>query len=192
MKLKASIFLIITIESRYWYVCNELTYLLGVIYSNTSLSETLSPEDIEIIIAFNIIMNIRQGGLVWYEYSQIKREILYRIPTWMARYDNIENKRERIIKKVTQILAGITHYQVFVNFNKRTALSVTIRFLRRNGFDLPYRHNKRLQNELINLLIDIINRNDDDPSTFNDVERLLLKEVMDYSINDGSSLSNAS
>ena len=98
---------------------------------NESGSETLSSKDIAFIIIFNR-MKVEERG----ELFEIDEDCLEKILSRMKNYDNIEDRQQRIIKKATRILAGITYYQPFGDGNEETALVTTIRYLRKNGFDL--------------------------------------------------------
>ncbi|MGI8834832.1 MAG: Fic family protein, partial [Nitrososphaeraceae archaeon] len=64
------------------------------------------------------------------------KDYIDKLPNKIDSYNVIKDKRQRIIKKATRILAGITYYQPFGDGNKETAHYMTIRFLKRNGFKL--------------------------------------------------------
>ncbi len=64
-------------------------------------------------------------------------------------FNDIADRRERIIRKSAHILGGLAWTQPFSNGNKRTALSVTIYFLRKNGYDIPIKNKKKKRNYLI-------------------------------------------
>ena len=66
-------------------------------------------------------------------------------------FNDIVDRKERIIKKTAHILGGLTWSQPFSNGNKRTALTISIYFLRKNGFDLPIM-SKGEEKELFDLL----------------------------------------
>jgi len=66
-------------------------------------------------------------------------------------FNDIVDRKERIIKKAAHILGGLTWSQPFSNGNKRTALTISIYFLRKNGFDLPIM-SKGEEKELFDLL----------------------------------------
>ena len=55
------------------------------------------------------------------------------------------------MKKIATILGGLGYFQPFKNGNKRTALSISVLFLRVNGFDLPYgdKENKKAIFEIL-------------------------------------------
>jgi prophage maintenance system killer protein len=64
--------------------------------------------------------------------------MLFEIPQRMESCcSDIEDRRQRIIKKANQILAGIAFHQPFIDVNKRTAFAATTKYLRRNGFSIP-------------------------------------------------------
>ncbi|MEX0640017.1 MAG: Fic family protein [Nitrosopumilaceae archaeon] len=79
------------------------------------------------------------------------KEDLDRIITRIQRFDNISDEKERIVKKIATILGGLGYFQPFKNGNKRTALSISVLFLRVNGFDLPYgdKENKKAIFEIL-------------------------------------------
>ena len=66
-------------------------------------------------------------------------------------FNDVKDKRTRIIKKATAVLAGITWQQPFNNGNKTTAVIVTKYFLRKHGFDLRL-STETEEDELIDLL----------------------------------------
>ena len=124
---------------------------------NESGSETLSSKDIAFIIIFNR-MKVEERG----ELFEIDEDCLEKILSRMKNYDNIEDRQQRIIKKATRILAGITYYQPFGDGNEETALVTTIRYLRKNGFDLSIYTTKQ-RNEVYNLLTNTIPKPPNDP-----------------------------
>jgi prophage maintenance system killer protein len=78
-------------------------------------------------------------------------EDLDRIIARIQSFDNISDEKEKIVKKIATILGGLGYFQPFKNGNKRTALSISILFLRVNGFDLPYgdKENKKAIFEIL-------------------------------------------
>jgi prophage maintenance system killer protein len=91
-------------------------------------------------------------------------------------YNNIQNKRERIIRKATHILGGITYQQPFCEGNRETALTHTILFLRDNGFDLPLDKQEDKQ-EVYDLLYRTIFKDELDPTIITEIEQYLTKRV---------------
>lgn len=130
-------------------------------------SETLFSKDIAFIIIFNR-MKVEERG----ELFEVDEDCLQKIFNRMKNYDHIENKRERIIKKATRILAGITYYQPFGEGNKETALSATISYLRKNGFDLSMNTTDQ-RKDIYGLLNETIWKITNDPTIFGDVEAYL-------------------
>jgi prophage maintenance system killer protein len=136
----------------------------------SSNSEVLSSKDIEDIILFNKLTVTKRG-----ESFEVDRDDLYKLLNKINSYNNIQNRRLRIIKKATHILAGISYYQPFYDGNKETAHSTTILFLRRNGFNLPNTSNDR--KEVYSLLIKTILKITNYPTIFSEVEEYLSKRV---------------
>lgn len=155
------------------------------------MSEILTPADIETIIAYNIRRNIK-AGKIWSEYTQIDRGMLFGIPQRMESCcSDIENRKQRIIKKANQILAGIAFHQPFIEVNKRTAFAGTTKYFRRNGFSFP--NTTQSKNNIFKVLCKNVEMYPDfELQYFNEVEESLSKEVIDYFISDESSFSNAS
>ncbi len=56
-------------------------------------------------------------------------------------FEDITNRKTRVIRKAAWILGGISFFQPFNDGNKETALSLMILFLRRNSYDLPMPNN---------------------------------------------------
>lgn len=84
-------------------------------------------------------------------YGLDNEEDLDSIITQIQSYDSIVDNKERLVKKISAIIGGLGYLQPFKNGNKRTALSVSILFLRTNGFDLPY-GNKENKKEIFKIL----------------------------------------
>lgn len=95
------------------------------------MSEILSNEDIE-----SFILNNKQKVEKRGEVFEVDRDSLHAILSRLNSYNVIQDRRQRIIKKATRILAGISYYQPFNDGNKETAHSMTIFFLQRNSFNL--------------------------------------------------------
>lgn len=94
-------------------------------------------------------------------------------------FNDIVDRKERIIKKTAHILGGLTWSQHFSNDNKRTALTISIYFLRKNGFDLPIM-NKGEEKELFDLLEKTIFKDESDETIISEVEDYLSKKVTNY------------
>lgn len=136
------------------------------------MSETFSPKDVEHIITFNQIRVDDRGDLF-----EVDEDCLQKIFNRMNRYNHINDKRKRIIKKATRILAGITHYQPFGDGNKETALAITRIFLRRNGFFLILRTPDD-EEEVYDLQTRTIWKPTNDPTIFAEVEEYLSRKVI--------------
>ena len=72
-----------------------------------------------------------------------------------------------------------TWSQPFSNGNKRTALTISIYFLRKNGFDLPIM-SKGEEKELFDLLEKTIFKDESDETIISEVEDYLSKKVTKY------------
>jgi len=104
------------------------------------------------------------------------KEDLDRIITRIQRFDNISDEKERIVKKIATILGGLGYFQPFKNGNKRTALSISVLFLRVNGFDLPYgdKENKKAIFEILENSMFKFEGND----IYREVEGFLRKRIV--------------
>ncbi|MHB8603143.1 MAG: Fic family protein [Nitrosotalea sp.] len=91
-------------------------------------------------------------------------------------YNDIQNKRERIVRKASHILGGITYLQPFCEGNRETALTHTILFLRDNGFDLPLDTQYEKQ-EIFDLLYRTIFKDELDRTIIIEVEQYLGRKV---------------
>ena len=137
---------------------------------NITDSEVLTYKDIEYIISFNKRRVEKRG-----ELFEVDRDYLDKMLSKVESYNCIDDKQERIIKKATRILAGITYYQPFGDGNKETAHFLTIRFLKRNGFKLPNTPSDK--KEIYNLLIKTILKPTNDPSIFKEIEDYISKKI---------------
>jgi prophage maintenance system killer protein len=136
------------------------------------MSESFSPKDVAHIIIFNK-MRVDDRG----ELFDVNEDCLQKIFNRMNRYYQIKDKRKRIIKKATRILAGITYYQPFGEGNKETALAATKLYLRRNGFYLILRTPDD-EEEVYDLLTKTIWKPTNDPTIFGEVEEYLFRKVI--------------
>ncbi len=91
-------------------------------------------------------------------------------------YEKEVDKKIRIIKKATRILAGIAFNQPFNEGNKRTATIVTFVFLNRNGFDIPLTSHEKIK--LYNLLIKTMLKSRVDSTIYSEVEEYLKQETI--------------
>jgi prophage maintenance system killer protein len=106
-----------------------------------SETETFSSNDKENIIRYNKRKVERRG-----ERFGVNMEKLSETLDNVNSFNDITDKRIRIIKKAAHLLGGISYCQLFSEGNKETALSWTIRFLRKNNFDLPIHTTKERKN----------------------------------------------
>jgi hypothetical protein len=81
------------------------------------MSEILSNEDIESIISYNKSTVEKRG-----EKFEVDKDCLYIILNRMNFYNYIRDRRQRIIKKATRILAGIK--EIPTRFAKRSYIGV--------------------------------------------------------------------
>jgi prophage maintenance system killer protein len=130
-------------------------------------SETLDSKDIEEIISFN-----KQKVEEREEGFEVDKKLLSKIFVKMNSYNHIQDRRERIVRKASCILAGITFHQPFFEGNKETALGVTVLYLNRNGFDLAL-EDKQIMDEIYDILTKTLR----EFSIFGEVELYLLKRV---------------
>ncbi|HEX5457587.1 MAG TPA: Fic family protein [Candidatus Nitrosotalea sp.] len=91
-------------------------------------------------------------------------------------FNDIKDKRTRIIKKATAVLGGTSWQQPFNNGNKTMAIIVTKYFLQKNGFDLQLSTDQE-EDELIDLLIRTMYKFEDDPTIFSEIEEYLNRKV---------------
>ncbi|MCA9828292.1 MAG: Fic family protein [Nitrosopumilus sp.] len=137
--------------------------------------EIFEQRDIEEIIEVNKLISSYNN-----EPHEVKREILDAIFHKVNSFNDINNTRERIIKKSTYILAGISYLQPFKNCNRRTSYYLLKNFLGRNGFTLRL-YNKKEKAKLA----DILQRTaevkfEDDPTIYSEIEEYLTQKVEDW------------
>jgi prophage maintenance system killer protein len=137
------------------------------------LSETLTSEDLEGIMEYNRLKVEKDGELFEVEESYIYNSL----PKWIDSHNRIQDKRTRIIKKATEIMAGITYYQPFFDANKRTALTATILFLEKYSFTLPM-YSLQFQKEIYDLLNRTILKPTNDPSILEEVEHYIENTII--------------
>ena len=135
------------------------------------MKEEFLDEEIEEIIKDNCDLVLERG-----DTFGVNREELTKIFDNVNNFNEIQDKRSRIIHKASWILGGITFYQPFNDGNKEIALSLTIYFLRENRFELPL-PDKKIKKELFNLLVRTVLKFEDDPTIVSEVEDYLLLKV---------------
>jgi len=91
-------------------------------------------------------------------------------------HNDMPDKRERIMRKASHILGGITYRQPFCEGNRETALTHTILFLRDNGFDLPLDTQDDKQ-EIFDLLYRTIFKDELDQTIITEIEQYLTRKV---------------
>ncbi|WP_428324783.1 hypothetical protein [Nitrosopumilus sp.] len=92
-------------------------------------------------------------------------------------FDEITIFQDRIIRKASWILGGISFYQPFCDGNKEIAVSLTIFFLRENDMDLPIT-DKQSQKELFDLLVKTIFKFENDPTIIPEIEQYVRQRVI--------------
>jgi prophage maintenance system killer protein len=136
------------------------------------MSENFSDELIKNIIHGNeYIVSLRK------ESFGVNGERIEWIFSKANSFNDVKDKRKRIIKKTTAVLAGISWQQPFNNGNKTTAVIVTKYFLQKNGFDLRLSIEQE-EDELIDLLTRTVYKYEDDPTIFSEVEEYLNRKVV--------------
>lgn len=145
--------------------------LLDVSVFGVLLREFFTPEEVEEMIVDNKEIVEKRG-----QPFAVDIEILSEIIGQVNSYDNIQDKRERIIKKVAHLLGGIAYHQPFNEGNKEVAISWTLRFLSRNGFDLPVMSSND-KRDIYDLLIKTGLKFELDPTIISEVEEYLIARV---------------
>jgi prophage maintenance system killer protein len=135
------------------------------------MSEVFSDIQIEAIIRDNKRL-VEQRG----QPFCVIRDKLEDIFSNVNSHNNIQNKKERIIRKAAHILGGITYQQPFCEGNRETALAYTILFLRDNGFDLPLDKQEDKQ-EVYDLLHKTVFKDELDPTIITEIEQYLTKRA---------------
>ena len=111
------------------------------------------------------------------EGFEVDYRIIENIVARMNKFNNISDKRTRIVKKATTILAGICFYQPFFEGNKETALDATIGYLNNNGFNLKDKSQKE-KKEIYDLLVKTVFKFPGDNTISREVEEYLDKNVV--------------
>jgi prophage maintenance system killer protein len=137
-------------------------------------SESFSPEEVELLILENkITVDGRQ------EVFGVDREILSQIIDNVNSFNNILDKKTRMLKKAAHLLGGVSFHQPFKEGNKETALAWTILFLRRNGFNLPIQ-NTTEKKEIYDLLVRTSFKFEGDDTIIKDVEEYLRRTIVSF------------
>lgn len=135
------------------------------------MSENFSDIQIEAIIRDNKRL-VEQRG----EPFCIVKDRLDKIFSNVNSHNDMQNKRERMIRKAAFLLGGITYQQPFCDGNRETALAHTILFLNDNGFDLSLDKQEDKQ-EVFDLLNRTIFKDELDPTIITEVEQYLTRRV---------------
>ena len=92
-------------------------------------------------------------------------------------FNDVKPGRDRIVKKATHILAGISYNQPFKEGNRRTSYYVLKSFLGRNLFILRF-YNSKQEDEFTDLLRRTAEEKfEDDPTIYSEVEQYLAQKI---------------
>ena len=92
--------------------------------------------------------------------------------------DRIEDEKERIIRKISILIVGLSYDQPFKNGNKRTSLAISILLLRLAHFDIPF-YTKEQKKEVFDLLVGLMYKFEDDvPKLTDEVEDFLRTRIV--------------
>jgi prophage maintenance system killer protein len=136
------------------------------------VTETFSPFEIEQMILDNKRAVERRG-----EHFDVDGEILSHIFSNVNSFNDIIDKRARIIKKAAHLLGGISYCQPFNETNKETALAWTILFLRRNGFHLIIQ-NTNEKKDIYDLIYKTLMKFEDDSTIISEIEDYMSDRVV--------------
>lgn len=84
----------------------------------------------------------------------VNEELLFEIFDHVNSFNDIENKRQRVIKKAANLLGRIVYEQPFDNGNKSTSRFEASLFLKRNGLILD--ESQETDDKLAQLLYDVM------------------------------------
>ncbi|WP_420545846.1 Fic family protein [Nitrosopumilus sp.] len=94
-------------------------------------------------------------------------------------FNDISDRRTRIIKKATHILAGISYNQPFIEGNRRTSHYLVKNFLGRNLYQLRF-YNAKEEDQFADMLRRTAEEKfEDDPTIYSEVEEYLTRKVED-------------
>lgn len=111
------------------------------------------------------------------ESFDVDYHVIKKIVARMDKFDNIANRRTRIVKKAATIMAGICFDQPFFEGNKETALDATIGYLNNNSFDLKDKSQKE-KKEIYELLVKTVFKFPGDKTIFQEVEEYLDRNIV--------------
>ncbi len=111
------------------------------------------------------------------EPHKVELDVLKNIFSQVNSFNDISDRRTRIIKKASFILAGISYEQPFAEGNRRTSYYILKSFLGRNGFTLrPYSdYDKETLADLLHRTTE--NKFEYDPTIYTEVEQYLSIKV---------------
>jgi prophage maintenance system killer protein len=131
------------------------------------MSEGFSPEEVEDMISENkMTVDARR------ELFGVDREILSYVINNVNSFNDITDKRSRIVKKASHLLSGMSYDQPFKEGNRETGLSWTLLFLRRNGFNLPLQ-TKTEENDIQELMKNTGFKMEGDTTIISEIEAYL-------------------
>jgi len=94
-------------------------------------------------------------------------------------FNDIQDRRTRIIKKATQILAGISYNQPFIEGNRRTSHYLVKNFLGRNLYQLRF-YNSKEEDQFADMLKRTAEEKfEDDATIYSEIEEYLTCKVED-------------
>ncbi len=94
-------------------------------------------------------------------------------------FDDIFDRRTRIIKKATHILAGISYNQPFIEGNRRTSHYLVKSFLGRNLYQLRF-YNVKEEDQFADMLKRTAEEKfEDDLTIYSEIEEYLTRKVED-------------
>ena len=92
--------------------------------------------------------------------------------------DRIEDEKEKVIRKISILIVGLSYDQPFKNGNKRTSLAISILLLRLAHYDISF-HNKEQKKEVFDLLEGLMYKFEDDiPMLTDEVEDFLRSRIV--------------
>lgn len=136
------------------------------------MKEQFTENEIEEIIQDNEELVNERG-----DSFGVNRDELQKIFENVNNFNEVLGFKERIIRKASWILGGITFYQPFNDGNKETALSLTKYFLRKNNLDLPLPTREK-EEEIYDLLNKTVFKFEDDPTIISEIEDFLTSKVV--------------
>lgn len=93
--------------------------------------------------------------------------------------ERIEDEKEKVIRKISILIVGLSYDQPFKNGNKRTSLVISILLLRLSHFDIPF-YTKRQKKEVFDLLVGLMYKFEDDvPKLTDEVEDFLRDRIVE-------------